>query len=142
MKFQQRSPSFVLSIFLTPAAFLDNWNSDPRGQFPDRRRKVDVLVFHYEPENASAHPTAETVKRLPLRVDVKRRRLFLMKRAERLEIRAGSFHWKIRTDYLDDVVRRCDLFNCFGRNHRLDFSLVYSLKRCQNLPEASVLSNQ
>ena len=52
------------------------------------------------------------MKRLPLRADVKRRRLFLMKGAERLEVRTRAFEGKIRADHLDDVIRRGDLLNC------------------------------
>ncbi len=90
-----------------------------------------MLVFHDETENAAAHPAPEAVKSLPLRVDVKRRCLFLMKRTKGLKVCAGAFQWKIRTDDFNDIVGCRDLFDCFGRNHRFDFSLVCSLKRCQ-----------
>ena len=44
------------------------------------------------------------MKRLTLRIDMKRRRFFLMKWTERLEICAGPFQRKIRANHLDDVV--------------------------------------
>ena len=61
----------MLSIFLGPAAFLDNWNADSPGQFSDRRREIDMFVFHYEPKDASAHAAAEAVERLAWRADMK-----------------------------------------------------------------------
>src|SRR6202035_372992 len=114
----------MLSIFLLACAFLDDWNPNARRQLFSRRWKVNVLIFHDEAKNASANSASKAVKRLALRTDVKGGRFFLMKRAERLEVCAGSFQWKIRADDFDDVVRGRDLFNCFGRNHRFDFSLV------------------
>ena len=70
-----------------------------------------MLVIHHETENASAGAAAEAVKSLALRTDGKRRRFFLMKRAERLEGRASALERKIRADHFDDVVRRCDLLD-------------------------------
>src|SRR5437016_6337037 len=99
----------MLSIFVGGRSLFDNRNPDPRGQFPDGRRKIGVLIFHHESKNASAHATAETVKRLALRADMKRRRFLLVKRTERLEICAGPFHWKIGADDFDDVIRGCYL---------------------------------
>jgi len=61
----------MLSIFLGPSAFLDNWNTDSRSQFLNRRREIDMFVFHYEPKNASAHAAAEAVERLAWRADMK-----------------------------------------------------------------------
>jgi hypothetical protein len=53
------------------------------------------------------------MKRLALRIDVKRRRFFLMKRTERLKICAGPFQRKIRANHLDDVVGARDLLYGF-----------------------------
>ena len=66
------------------------------------------------------------MKRLALRTNVKRWGLFLVERAQRLEIRAGAPQRKIRANHLDDIVRRGDLLDCFCWNtgHRVDFSLV------------------
>jgi len=61
------------------------------------------------------------MKRLALRTDMERRSFFLMKWAERFEICAGSFQWKIRANHFGDVVRRSDLLYCLGRNHSLLF---------------------
>jgi hypothetical protein len=99
----------MLPIFVRGRAFLDDWNADARRQFSHGRWKIEMLVFHHEPENASADPAAKAMKRLALRIDMKRRRFFLMKRTERLEICAGPFQWKIRPDHLDDVVGGRDL---------------------------------
>jgi hypothetical protein len=57
-----------------------------------------MLVFHTEAKNAPTHAAAEAMKRLPLRADMERRSFFLMKWAERLEIRAGTFERKIGAD--------------------------------------------
>ena len=113
MKFEQSASRFMLSIFVRGRAFLDNWNADARRQFSSGRWKIEMFVFHYEPENASTHPAAKAMKRLALRIDVKRWRFFLMKRAEGLEICAGPFQRKIRTDHLDDVVGGRDLLYGF-----------------------------
>ena len=63
-----------------------------------------MFVFHHESEDASADSTAKAMKGLTLRIDMKRRRFFLMKWTERLEICAGPFQRKIRANHLDDVV--------------------------------------
>src|SRR5437762_12581203 len=99
-----------------------------------------MLIFHDEAKNASANATAETVKGLPLRTDMKRGRFFLMKWAERSEVGAGAFQRKVGTNHFYDVVRSRDLFDGFRRNHRgFYFSLVCSPKRCQNLLSAQAL---
>jgi len=103
----------MLSIFVRGRALLDNRNPDACRQFSRGRWKIDVLVFHHEPKNASAHAAAETMKRLTLRADMERRRFFLMKGTERFEICAGPFKRKIRSDHLDDIVRRRNLLYCF-----------------------------
>jgi hypothetical protein len=51
------------------------------------------------------------VKRLPLRAHRERWGLFLMERAERLEVGSGALERKIRSNYFHDVIRRCDLFD-------------------------------
>jgi hypothetical protein len=132
----------MLSIFLRPAAFLDDWNADSGGQFSDRRWEIDMFVFHHEPKNASPNAAAKTVERLTLRTDMKRRCLFLMKRTERLEICPGALERKIRADYFDDVVRRRDLLNCFGRNHRGRFFARLLFEAMPKFTQASVLSNR
>ena len=85
-----------------------------------------MLVLHDEAEDRPADATTEAVKGLPLRVDVKGRRFFLMKRAERLEIGARPAQGKIGADHLGDIIRPGDLFDglvCNG-SHGMDFSLV------------------
>ena len=72
-----------------------------------------MLIFHYEPENASADAASETVKGLALRIDVERRSFFLMKGTERFEICAGPFQREVRPDHFDDVVRSRDLLYGF-----------------------------
>jgi hypothetical protein len=102
-----------------------------------------MLVFHYEPENASTHPAAKAMKRLALRIDVKRRRFFLMKRAEGLEICAGPFQGEIGADHLDNVVGGRDLLYGFRWNHvgYLFFARLLS-EAMPNLLSAGALSKQ
>ena len=101
-----------------------------------------MLVFHHEPKNASAHAAPETVKRLALRTDMERRSFFLMKWAERFEICAGPFQWKIRTDHFDDVVRRRDLLYSLRRNHSLLFFARLLSEAMPNLLSAGAFSKQ
>lgn len=103
----------MLSIFVAASAFLDNWNTDAGRQFSHGRWKIDVFVLHHESKNTSPDAASKTVKRLTLRADMERRSLFLMKWAERFEIRAGPFQWKISPDHFDDVVRGRDLLYGF-----------------------------
>ena len=141
MELEQRTSRFMLSILILTAALLDDRNADSRRQFPDRRRKIDVLVLHHESKNASPNAAAETMKRLSLRVDVKRRRFLLMKWTECLKIRPRALQWKIGADHFDDVVGGGNLLDCFWRNHVVFyFSLVCWLKRCQNLLSVEALS--
>src|ERR1700716_1057152 len=105
MQAKQSPPRFMLSIFVSAcAALLDNGNINTRRQFAHRRRKIDVLVFHGEAENAPAHAAAETMKRLALGTDRERWRLLLMKWTERFEVCARALQGKVRPDHLDDVV--------------------------------------
>ena len=106
----------MLSIFVGRSALFDHGNANARGQLAHRSGKIDVLIFHDETKNAPAHPASETMKRLPLRDDVKRRRFFLMKWAERPEVRTRAFEWKIRTDHLNDVVGGGNLLDGLRRN--------------------------
>jgi hypothetical protein len=75
-----------------------------------------MLVIHDEPEDASTYTAAKAMERLPARAHHEGRRFFLMKGAERLEIRSRAFQRKIRTDHFDNVVRGGDLFDCLRRN--------------------------
>ncbi len=140
MEFEQSPARFMLSIFVRGGAFLDDRNADPRRQFSHRRWKIEVLVFHHEPENAPADAAAEAMKCLALRIDVKRRRFFLMERTERLEIRAGPFQWKIRADHLDDVVTGGDLLYGFRWNHSSLFFARLLSEAMPNLLSAGALS--
>src|SRR5947209_5975171 len=124
----------MLTTLVFSSALLDNRDADPDRQFSNRRRKINLFILHDEPEDTSTNPAAEAVKCLPLRIDVKRWRLLLMKRAKRFEIRSRALQRKIRSNNFDDIVCSCDLFDCFGSNHRFDFSLVWIVKRCQIYP--------
>jgi hypothetical protein len=70
-----------------------------------------MLVVHDKTENTPPGPAAEAVKRLSLRADREGGRFFLMKGAERFEVRSGAFERKIRSDHFNDVIRRRDLFD-------------------------------
>ena len=75
-----------------------------------------MLVIHDKTENAAARTAAKTMKRLPLRADGKGRRFLLVEWAKRLVARARSLQWKIRTDYLNDVVRGGNLLDILSRD--------------------------
>src|SRR5437016_13139956 len=102
-----------------------------------------MFVFHHESEDASADSTAKAMKGLTLRIDMKRRRFFLMKRTERLEICAGPFQRKIRPDHLDDVVGGRNLLYGLWWNHAgyLFFARLRS-EAMPNLLSAGALSKQ
>ena len=69
-----------------------------------------MLIIHKEAKNSSSCTAAKAVECLALRTNDKRRSPFLMKRAKRFEARSGTFEWEVRSDHLDDVIRRRDLF--------------------------------
>ena len=71
--------------------------------------EADVLVFLDEGEHVAALVAAEAMEDLLVRIDVEARRLFLMKRAERGEVRAGFFQRQIRADDVHDVAGGADL---------------------------------
>src|ERR1700686_5251417 len=101
MQAKQIASRFMLSIFVRArAALFHDRDTDARRQFANGRWKIDVLVFHDEAEDASADAAPETMKRLALRTDRKRRCLLLMKRAKRLEVCTSAFQWKIGADHL------------------------------------------
>jgi hypothetical protein len=102
-----------LPIFFCCPARFDYGDACARRELAYRCRKIDMLVFHDEPENAPACAAAETMKRLPARAHHEGRRFLLMKWAERLEIRSRSFQREIRTDDFGDIVRGGDLLDRF-----------------------------
>jgi hypothetical protein len=101
----------MLSI-IAGAALFNYRNANTGRELSYRRWKIEVLVVHDETKNSPAHPTAKAMKCLPLWTDMEGGRLFLMKWAERSEIRTGAFQWKIRANHLNDVIRGGDLFDC------------------------------
>ena len=112
MQLEQKPARLVLPpLVAVRRPLFDHGNAGARPQFAHRGRKIDVLILHDEAKYASARAAAETMKGLPLRADMERRRFFLMKRAECPEIRPGAFEREIRTDHVDDVV---------GGRHLLD----------------------
>lgn len=98
-----------------------------------------MLVIHDKSKYCAADATTEAVKRLPLRADMKRRCLLLVKRTERLEIRARSLERKIGADHLNDIIRRGDLFNDLCRNgaHYNGFFTRSDEEAMSNLPSAA-----
>ena len=80
------------------------------------------------------------MKRLTLRIDMKRRRFFLMKWTERLEICAGPFQWKIGADDFDDVIRGRDLLYGFRWDHVALFFARLLSEAMPNLLSVEALS--
>src|SRR5690242_475814 len=106
MKLEQNASCFMLPIIVAacPFSFCQHRNANPSSQFPNSRGKIDVLIIHHEPENRADHPTPKTMKRLPLRTNMERGGLLLMKWAESLEICARAFKQEIGSNHLHDVV--------------------------------------
>jgi len=112
MQLQQSAASCVLSILGTGRTPLFNYrDANTRRQLAHCGRKIDVLVVHHKAEHASADPTSEAVKGLPLWTHMERRGFLLMERAKRLEIGPRAFERKIRADHFDNIVRRGDLLD-------------------------------
>src|SRR3954468_22707613 len=103
----------MLPILVSRArpALFDHRNPDPLGELLHRCRKFQMLVIHHEPENAAARAAPEAMESLARWTHRKRRRLFLVKRAERLEGRAGALKREISANHLDDVVGSGDLLD-------------------------------
>ena len=72
------------------------------------------------------------------------RRFFLMKRAERFEIRAGTLQGKIRADYFNDIVGGGDLLDVLRRNGaHADFTFrSFEGERDAKITQRSNASNQ
>src|ERR1700722_18027345 len=75
-------------------------------QPPHSIRKFDVLVFLDECENIAAFVAAEAMENLLLRIDVETRGLFLVKRAQRSEVRPGALQRDIGANDIHDVAGR------------------------------------
>jgi hypothetical protein len=86
-----------LSIFVCRATFFDYGDPGARRKLSHGCWEIDVLVIHYESENAAASAAAKTMKGLPTRAHHERRCFLLMKRAESLEIRSRAFQREIRS---------------------------------------------
>ena len=103
-----------------------------------------MLVIHHEPEDAPARAAAEAVKGLPARAHYEGRSFFLMKRAERPEIRSRSFQWEIRTDHFDDIVRGSNLLDRFRRDRshaRLIIFASFAFGSDAKLTQCEIISN-
>ena len=104
----------MLLVFITATgAFLNHRNAHPRGQFANRSWKIEMLVIHHEAKDRPTYAAPETMKCLPLRTNVERRRFFLVKRTERSKIRTSSFQREIGADHLHNVIRGGNLFDCW-----------------------------
>jgi hypothetical protein len=62
-------------------------------------------------------PAAEALENLPRRIDIKRGRLLLLKRTQRLELRAAALERNISTDHIDNVHGLAHLLDDFRWNH-------------------------
>jgi hypothetical protein len=94
----------ALFCFLFSAKFiLDDRDSGPRRETSYSFRKFDILILHqklkYRPSGAA--PVA--IVRLLGRIDKKRGRFFLMKRADCTELRSRALERKVAANNLHDV---------------------------------------
>ena len=96
--------------------FLDP-NPRPFRQLLRRRQELQILVHHHKAEDASARPTPKALKDLPMRIDREGRRFLDVKRAICLVNSSPALQRKIPANYIDDVIRRGDLFDeGFGKS--------------------------
>ena len=56
----------MLSRFLWSTLFIHNRDSGPSSELADSGRKIDMLVLHYESENAPPHAAPKTMESLTL----------------------------------------------------------------------------
>ena len=80
-----------------------------------------VMKFHHKGKDVAMLAAAETVVKLPLGVDRKRRGFFIVKRTPAGKARAGPFQLDVLANHLDDVGRVPDkvfyLFTGSGNGH-------------------------
>ncbi len=91
---------FVVGASAVLARHLDA--GDRRERF-DRRDEVEPIVFHQKRQRSAGRTAAEAVIELLLRIDAERRRLFVVKRAQRLKVATGFAQRHARIDHVDDV---------------------------------------
>ena len=100
------------------ALFIDlERDARPRGQHPQGRREIHVVVEHHELEHVAAGAAAEAVERLAGRIDVEGRRFFLVERAQRLRHVPRALELDIGTDDVGDIQRVADLVDRFLGDH-------------------------
>ena len=80
------------------------------GKAADRINEADVFVFFDKCEHITALVAAEAMKNLAVRIDVETWRLFLVKRAKREEVSAGSFKREIGANDIHDVTGGANAF--------------------------------
>ena len=97
-------------LLIRSAFFELKWNFRPLGQPPYGIHKADVFVVLDEREDVAPLVAAEAVENLPLRVDIKARRFFLVKRTERNPVRPGALQRNIRAHDVNDVAGGANLF--------------------------------
>ena len=93
-----------------------NTHSIARRQEAYRLREGHVLVLHQKAEYIATRVTAKAIKKPLGGADGERWRLFLMKRAQSLRIRATALELDIVADDIDDISTEQDFLNNLFRN--------------------------
>jgi len=95
----------------SPLSAWDGWSSVPLlpCQPPNRRWKVQMIVFHQKADNRPACTAPETIVSLPLRTYVERGCLLLVERTDREKARPHPLEWETANDDGDyvRVAQRC-----------------------------------
>ncbi len=95
---------------------LDDGNIGLGGESANGVHKRQPFVFHHKGKRIAAFATAEAFERLALRIDVKRRRFFVVKRAICLEGGASTLDGDIGADEVHDIGGLKNFDPCFLGN--------------------------
>ena len=121
---EQRLPVALALGVLLAIVGLGNWHAGACGHLPDGFGKRDLVVQLDELEDVALGATPEAVKEPLVAVDVKRRRLLAVKRAESLPRRAAAPQRDALLDHLHDVGVRFEVLDEAGGEER---QTIYSL---------------
>lgn len=103
MEIKQSAAFFAIAFGIGIIDVLDDGNIGLGGESANGVHKREPFVFHHKGKRIAAFATAEAFERLALRIDVKRRRFFVVKRAICLKGGASTLDGDIGADEVHDV---------------------------------------
>ncbi len=116
VQIEQAPLALAFLVRLGIGFLLADLHAGPAGEFAHRLHERQVLVIPHKRDGVPALAAAETMERLPRRIDIKRRRFLMVKRTVRPELRTRPLQGQIRPDQLDDIRRAENLFDAFLGN--------------------------